>query len=409
VRVRALAWGFVAVAGLLLGTETRSAPVLSPSVSLSTNRATFKPGDLSTVAVGVTNPGPPIVVDVYFAALLPDGNTLVDFADLQFDVALVPLSQVAALRPIVAGVTLPSGFFFNEASFFSHTWSGTEPQGRYVFFFALAPAGGPVPASLLAVSTAELTVEAAPTNARPDVQLDGLSDYVQVATSPDLSLSAAGLTVSAWVRPDTLTFPKTEGSLPTEQYVHWLGKGETGRHEWVFRMYSNPADPRANRISFYVFNANGGRGCGSYFQDPLQAGQWVHVVGVADQTTQQVAIYKNGTLRSATSFAGLITPTPGTAPLRLGTRDLASFLQGAIGPTRVWNRPLTASEVHDLYAANVVPPNGLVAEYLLTEGAGLTAHDSSGHAHDGTLVGATWGTDPTPTLNTATGSSGGGC
>jgi Concanavalin A-like lectin/glucanases superfamily len=409
VRARVVAWGLVAVAGCLLGTETPGAPVLSPSVSLSMNRATLKPSDTSTVTVGVTNPVSPITVDVYFGALLPDGVTLVDFVDLQFDLAIVPLSQVAALRPIVAGVTLPSGFTFNNASFFSHTWSGMEPQGRYLFFLALAPAGGPVPASFLALSTAELTVESSASGARSDLHFNGLSDFAAVASSPDLSVSPAGLTVAAWVRPDTLTFPKTEGSLPTEQYVHWLGKGETGQHEWVFRMYSDPADPRANRISFYVFNANGGRGCGSYFQDPLQAGQWIDVVGVADTATQQVMIYKNGALRATTSFAGLITPTPGSAPLRMGTRDFSSFLQGAIGPVRVWNRPLTASEVHDLYAATAVPPNGLVAEYLLSEGAGLTAHDTSGHAHHGSLFGATLGTDPAPVVNTTTGSSGGGC
>jgi hypothetical protein len=266
-----------------------------------------------------------------------------------------------------------------------------------------------VPASLLALSTAELTVGSTPSTGRSNLRFDGLSNYAEVATSTDLSVSAAGLTVAAWVRPDTLTFPDTEGSLATEQYVHWMGKGEPGRHEWVFRMYSNPANPRANRISFYVFNASGGLGCGGYFQDPLQPGQWIHVVGVADQATQQVMIYKNGAPRGSTSFAGLITPTPGSAPLRMGTRDFASFLQGAIGPVQVWNRPLTASEIHELYAANVVPPSGLVAEYLLNEGTGLTAHDSSGHAHNASLFGATWGTDAAPVVNTTTGSTGGGC
>ena len=42
------------------------------------------------------------------------------------------------------------------------------------------------------------------------------------------------------------------------------------------------AEGRDKRISFYVFNLGGGRGCGSYFQDPIQAGQWIHVAGVAD-------------------------------------------------------------------------------------------------------------------------------
>jgi hypothetical protein len=244
---------------------------------------------------------------------------------------------------------------------------------------------------------------------RTVLQLDGLTAYVEVPTSPDFSVSALGLSVSAWMRADTLVFPKTEGSLANEQYVHWLGKGQAAQHEWAFRMYSDPANPRANRLSFYVFNLTGGRGCGSYFQDPITPGRWVHVVGVVDRATQQVSIYKNGLLRRATSFAGIISPAPATAPLRMGTRDFASFLQGALGRVRLWNRPLSASEVQALYADEVVPPDGLVAEYLLNEGVGAMAHDTSGHAHHGTLVGARWGVDGVPIMNLPSGSSGGGC
>src|SRR5512137_1062676 len=85
---------------------------------------------------------------------------------------------------------------------------------------------------------------------------DGVRSYVEVPASPDLSMSAAGLTVEAWMRPDSLSFTHTEGSLPTEQYVHWLGKGAPDAQEWTFRMYglTTPLAPRANRVSFYVFN-----------------------------------------------------------------------------------------------------------------------------------------------------------
>src|ERR1700693_3826170 len=59
-------------------------------------------------------------------------------------------------------------------------------------------------------------------------------------------------------------------------YVHWLGKGEVGQPEWVFRMYNQSTTgdpPRPNRISFYVFNAGGGEGIGSYFQEPVQVNE----------------------------------------------------------------------------------------------------------------------------------------
>ena len=79
------------------------------------------------------------------------------------------------------------------------------------------------------------------------------------ATIGDMRSLLLGFTIAVWMRPDALTFAKTQGSLTNQQYVHWLTN-----HEWAFRMYSqtNPPGPRANRISFYVFNPSGGRGCG---------------------------------------------------------------------------------------------------------------------------------------------------
>src|SRR5712692_4472209 len=136
------------------------------------------------------------------------------------------------------------------------------------------------------------------------LNFDGSSTYVEIPDSTDFSVdTTGGLTISAWMRPDVLRFPSTEGS----GYVHWLGKGERGTQEWVFRMYSQDnTEGRENRISFYVFDGNTPpplRGCGSYFQDPVQAKRWIHVVGIADNSAMTTAIYKNGELRNTNSYA----------------------------------------------------------------------------------------------------------
>jgi hypothetical protein len=239
---------------------------------------------------------------------------------------------------------------------------------------------------------------------------DGAAGYVEVPASADSSVGAAGLTIEAWLRPDALAFSRTEGSLASEQYVHWLGKGGSGRQEWTFRIYrrSTPPGPRQNRVSFYVFNAKGGRGCGSYFQDPLAAGEWMHIVGVVDRANETTAIYKNGALRHRDSFAGIVSPVAGDAPLRIGTKDFTSHFRGAIGPVRIWSRPLSAAEIGGLYASSSVPVKGLVAQYSFSEGGGSVVHDSA-HANTGKLSGGVaWGAAGGP-LSSATGTSGGGC
>jgi Concanavalin A-like lectin/glucanases superfamily len=225
---------------------------------------------------------------------------------------------------------------------------------------------------------------------------DGEDDYIEVADSIDLSLANTGqLSVSAWIRPDALTFPASEST----GYVHWLGKGEAGQQEWTFRMYNaettdNP--PRPNRISFYVFNPAGGEGIGSYVQEPVEAGEWIHIVGVADEQT--TTMYKNGVFKRCDYYTGTgpgpchghpsdlwVTPTHGTAPMRIGTRDFASYFLGAIREVRVWSRALSATDVGGLFNGSV-PQDGLVAEYLLQQDIAL---DTAG-SHSGVIAGASW-------------------
>ena len=233
-----------------------------------------------------------------------------------------------------------------------------------------------------------------------DLVFDGEDDYIEIADNAVFSAATTGqLSVSAWIRPDVLTFPVSEST----GYVHFMGKGESGQQEWAFRMYNqtttdNP--PRPNRISFYLFNLSGGEGIGSHFQEPVQVGQWIHVVGTADgQTT---SIYKNGEFKRCDRYTGTgpgpchnysadqwITPRHGTAPLRIGTRDFESFFLGAIREVRLWSRALTATEVGALYGGSV-PEGGLVAEYLLAQDIAM---DSAG-LHNGVIAGASWVVSP---------------
>ena len=74
--------------------------------------------------------------------------------------------------------------------------------------------------------------DAAPTcvmpNGVPAPLFDGLGRFLEYPSQPELSVPFTGaLTIEAWIRPDALGFPRTEGS----GYVHWLGKGAPGKHE----------------------------------------------------------------------------------------------------------------------------------------------------------------------------------
>lgn len=171
---------------------------------------------------------------------------------------------------------------------------------------------------------------------------NGTTQYLEVASDAELSVPSGGaLTIEAWIRPDTLQFPRSE----SDGYVHWAGKGEPGEQEYALRMYSlvNSA-ARPNRISGYVFNLEGGLGSGSYFQDTLQAAKWIHVALVIN--TQNVLIYRDGMLRDTTPLSQFhVVPEAGGAPLRIATRDFRSFFKGAIGKFAIYRRALPAARL----------------------------------------------------------------
>lgn len=215
------------------------------------------------------------------------------------------------------------------------------------------------------------------------LKFDGIDDYIEIADDARLSVATTGsLTIAAWMRPDVLAFPNFEST----GYVHWLGKGEIGQQEWTFRMYNETTTDmpsRPNRISFYVFNLQGGIGIGSYFQEPVQAGEWIHVTGIADG--QNTLIYKNGVLKRTRAYSGIITPEHGAAPVRIGTRDLNSFFLGAIRGVRIWSRALEPSEVK-MVAEDSIPQEGLAAEYRLDQDIAL----DSVNFHHGQVFGGSW-------------------
>jgi hypothetical protein len=192
--------------------------------------------------------------------------------------------------------------------------------------------------------------------------------YVEVPNSDAFSqpTSGQGLTVEAWMRPDVLVFAGEAASGSTDRYVYWLGKGIEGAYEWGLRFYTHNSK-RPNRISAYLWNPTGLEGAGAYFEDALVPGQWIHVVACyepGDMDTSPPAgvhIYKNGVHRLGPPSPGTlyqsynVLPASGTAPLRLGTRDLHSFLTGGLDEVAIYPRVLTAEEIQENYLTALAP------------------------------------------------------
>ncbi|MFG3422622.1 LamG-like jellyroll fold domain-containing protein [Micromonospora sp. NPDC049460] len=216
--------------------------------------------------------------------------------------------------------------------------SGTDLAGRgHALRYVGAPATGALP------------------NGDTVAVFDGVAQYAEIADADDLSVPGLGgiLVLEAWVRPDALEQPGAQPS-PDGPYVHFIGKGTTGSHEYAARMYSRSAAARPNRVSGYVFNSAGGLGAGSYWQGgmrsgggtvpPLRAGEWFHyvlkidTVDVCRDGWGTVRLYRNGVPMDSDTLGPPyhVIPSGGPAPLRIATRDHRSYFRGAIGKLAVY-------------------------------------------------------------------------
>lgn len=179
----------------------------------------------------------------------------------------------------------------------------------------------------------------------------GIQSYVEARDRNEFSIatSGQGLSVEVWMRPDVLDF-RGEGAT---KYVHWLGKGEKSHYEWGFRFYTRRSE-RPNRLSAYVWNPEGNLGAGAYVQGALTAGAWIHLVATFDDPktpNARVRLYQNGQPSAQNASPGTlyksyqIRPVHGRSPVRLGTRDLQSFLIGGLDEVAMYPRVLRAEEI----------------------------------------------------------------
>ncbi|HRQ66133.1 MAG TPA: hypothetical protein PKZ76_14945 [Xanthomonadaceae bacterium] len=196
------------------------------------------------------------------------------------------------------------------------------------------------------------------------------SDSRPLVSFANFRVQSVGMSVHACMRPHQLTFPGQQ-----DNYVHWLGKGIAGQHEWVLRFYSLDSS-RPNRTSAYIFNRSGGLGAGAYVQESLVDHAWMCLVAVFDPGDRidpgaGVALYKNGARRHGPPSSGtlysnqdyLVTPEHAAAPLRIGTRDGGSYLTGGIDEVQIYDRRLSEAEVAELYhRLSAKPPLAVFAD-----------------------------------------------
>lgn len=184
---------------------------------------------------------------------------------------------------------------------------------------------------------------------RSSIELADHNDFSAAGTSSKALTIIAFQTVTDWTK-----------QSHNNEYVHWMGKGRDGGHEWTFRYYidggSGEAASRRRRTSFYHFNPSGGLGAGSYFQDEDAAG-YERVIGGQvwgnSGNGGSTQMWKNGVVRDTDALSGYnVNPQNTNTPVFLGSRgDGTGFLVGRLRRVAFFNRRLTDAEMKQIYDA----------------------------------------------------------
>ncbi len=159
------------------------------------------------------------------------------------------------------------------------------------------------------------------------LRLNGQTDYVEVADSPDLKMTG-DLTLSAWIYLD---------SEPGD-WVRIIGKGNANERNyglwyhaaanvWLFQQYGTGG----GHVNFQVDNAG-----------DIVAGKWYHIV--CTRSNNKGTLILDG--KELGSIDNMIaTPYTTNDPLTLGYATYHTFHNGKIAQARVYDRALSLEEV----------------------------------------------------------------
>ncbi|MDD3927196.1 MAG: LamG domain-containing protein, partial [bacterium] len=194
---------------------------------------------------------------------------------------------------------------------------------------------------------------------------DGVNDYVNCGSNSSLNITDA-ITIETWIKFDS--FADWVRPLNNNLYQIFHRGGSDHR---IFFLYHIVENTRSGDSSW-----NNWSGVAS--TTSLQAGQWYHVACVKSGNT--MSIYINGVKeRELDCLAGYTIDNTQMTNLNLGAGY--NYFNGQLDEVRIYSTALSADSIYQHYFEGQTR-----GQWLLDEGQGTTAGDSSGNNNNGTLV-----------------------
>lgn len=199
--------------------------------------------------------------------------------------------------------------------------------------------------------------------------------YVQIS-NPGINITEFSASFNA----------KTIWSYQNSGYNDWFSILGSGGGVMAIETGGSSAKPAFYRIT--GFSGAGEISAASNGTETAGFG-WKKFHLVASKTGNYVRLYLNSILIGSSTWN---PSSEAITILRIGTRaNLTSRgITAKMNRVRIYSQPLTATEIADEFYSDIVNTSKLVGQYLLNEGTGSVATDTSGNGNHGTITGATW-------------------
>lgn len=173
---------------------------------------------------------------------------------------------------------------------------------------------------------------------------DGVDDWVSFSNDPNVNLET--LTISMWIKPDTITSSEYGLSLIENR----AGTGNSSNYEIAIDGAKNGTSNDGKiRLGYY---SSGWRSIASSITP--EVGQWQHIAMSIDSASDTYAFYLNGAQTDTGSTPVDLDNTHSSLTMALGRNDDTAdndYYDGQMDDVRIYNRALSLEEIQDLYYA----------------------------------------------------------
>lgn len=194
------------------------------------------------------------------------------------------------------------------------------------------------------------------------LDFDGKDDYVYFENSDSLEITDS-VTISAWVKPDELK----------DNHQTIVAKGNT---QYGLELCDN------GHLRFFVH--------GDYrhiakSENLVQIDEWTHLVGKYTSATEEISLWINGSKQRHKVTSGKIPSHDYRVTIGYNPETGDRYFDGRIENVRIYNRPLSESEINKLYNHSLGDNTSLVGWWKFNEADSQTVRDSSPWTNNGVL------------------------